>query len=705
MTNFNSNVCKIIAILVFTLCTNLKVSAQCSWTDAGISNFSYANYTSIAIDGSGTPYVVYQDISNKATVMKYNGSNWVTVGTAGFSAGEARSTSIAIDGSGTPYVVYMDGGNGSKATVMKFNGTSWVTVGTAGFSAGTAIYTSIAIDGSGTPYAVYRDGGNGSKATVMKYNGSSWVTVGAAGFSANVVDYTTIAIDGSGTPHVVCRDWANTNKATVLKFDGSSWVTVGTAGFSAGNANYTSIAIDGSGIPYVVYQDGGNANKATVMKYNGSSWAPVVAAGFSAGIADYTSIAIDGSGTPYVVYKDGANGTKATVKKFNGNSWETVGVVGFSLGTANYTSIAIDAAGTVYTIYTSNTSRASAKTWGKTATTATTQTITINAPFKGLFINNCNIIARVKPAGASPISGSTTAKVWIETTQPAQFVKRHYEITPATDATTATGSVTIYFTQAEFNDFNAVNAVKLPTGTADASGKANLLIEKFPGTSSDGTGLPNTYTGTPVTINPADANIVWNATRSRWEVSFDVTGFSGFFVKTISGTLPLHWLNVSGALNNNKQAVINFKVNETNVANYVVEKTTDNSNWTTVGTLVSKGNGVNNYQFTDAAPTQGITYYRIKQADVDGRFTYSSIIKLSNYQISSLNIYPNPVKDQVTISGAKVGSKLLLTDISGKLLQQITVTQTSFIVDMSKYNSGVYVLKTDNGITQKIIKE
>jgi hypothetical protein len=323
------------------------------------------------------------------------------------------------------------------------------------------------------------------------------------------------------------------------------------------------------------------------------------------------------------------------------------------------------------------------------------------------FSNNCtnNLITKLSPNGASPVSGSTDAKVWIESTQPAQFVKRHYEITPATNASTATGNVTLYFTQAEFDDFNAVNTVKLPTGSADASGIANLLIEKFPGVSSDGTGLPNTYTGSIATINPADANIVWNATQSRWEVSFDVTGFSGFFVKTVSGTLPLHWLNVSGTLNSNKQAVVNFKVNETNIANYAIEKKTDNTNWTTVGTVVSKGNGVNNYQFTDAATIQGITYYRIKQVGINGAFTYSSIIKLSNSQMNSLNIYPNPVKDVVTISGAKVGSKLLLTDISGKLLQQITVTQASFIVDMSKYNSGVYILKSEEGVTQKIIKE
>ena len=59
----------------------------------------------------------------------------------------------------------------------------------------------------------------------------------------------------------------------------------------------------------------------------------------------------------------------------------------------------------------------------------------------------------------------------------------------------------------------------------------------------------------------------------------------------------------------------------------------------------------------------------------------------------------------VSITGATIGSTAILTDLTGKSLQQIKIKQSAFTIDMSKYNSGVYVLKTDNGITQKIIKQ
>jgi len=341
-------------LVLFAGVAGCKVTYAQTWNAVGGAGFSAAEaYSSIAIDASGIPYVVYQDNSNgqKATVMKYNGSTWVTVGSPGFSAGEAISTAIAIDGSGMPYVAYEDAGNSYKATVMKYNGSSWVTVGSAGFSAGQADFTSIAIDRSGTPYVVYQDGSTGSdKATVMKYNGSIWAAVGSAGFSAGAAASTSIAIDSSGSPYVVYEDVGNSSKATVMKYNGSSWVTLGSAGFSAGVAYITSIAIWGS-TPYVVYEDGHNSNKATVMKYNGSAWAALGSPGFSAGAAVSVSIATDGSGTPYVAYEDAGNSYKTTVMKYNGSSWAGIGSAGFSAGPVQYVSIAIGEDGAPYVAY------------------------------------------------------------------------------------------------------------------------------------------------------------------------------------------------------------------------------------------------------------------------------------------------------------------------------------------------------------------
>ena len=81
----------------------------------------------------------------------------------GFSAGTVDYTSIAVNTSNTPYVVYKDVANSNKASVKRFDGTSWVTVGAIGFSSGTADYSDIVIGSNNIPYVIYRDGAQQEK--------------------------------------------------------------------------------------------------------------------------------------------------------------------------------------------------------------------------------------------------------------------------------------------------------------------------------------------------------------------------------------------------------------------------------------------------------------------------------------------------------------------------------------------------------------
>ena len=343
-------------MLTLLAALSLQAAAQ-SWDSVGVCGFTSneAQYTSIALDAAGRPYVAYVDADNnsRATVMKFNAGAWDTVGHPGLSGNSVNWTSMAIAPSGQPFIAYSDESNGSKASVMKFDGINWVQEGIPGFSAGSVEWVSMAIDKSGTPYVVYEDFGNDNHATVMKYDGTSWVNVGNAGFSTYGCSYTSIAIDTGGVPYVAYQGGAAA-QAVVMKFNGSHWVTVGGSGFSAGAASYTSIAIDSADTPYVVYQDWQNYYRVTVMKYNGSSWVNVGSPGFSPGNADWTSIAIWGT-TPYVVYQDyssdDAFSYKATTMVYNGSSWDALGGAGFSAANVQYTTIAIDAGGVPYVAY------------------------------------------------------------------------------------------------------------------------------------------------------------------------------------------------------------------------------------------------------------------------------------------------------------------------------------------------------------------
>jgi hypothetical protein len=97
-----------------------------SWTYAGSQGISsgQATRTSIKANAQGVPYIAFVDggNGNKATVMYYTGSGslgWSAVGSGTVSSGQADFTSLALDSSDTPYVAFQDGGAGVTVMVFK----------------------------------------------------------------------------------------------------------------------------------------------------------------------------------------------------------------------------------------------------------------------------------------------------------------------------------------------------------------------------------------------------------------------------------------------------------------------------------------------------------------------------------------------------------------------------------------------------------
>ena len=131
-----------------------------------------------------------------------------------------------------------------------------------------------------------------------------------------------------------------------------------------------------------------------------------------------------------------------------------------------------------------------------------------------------NLIASVDAIGTNPFFGNFKSVSIIEDSQSNSHVKRYYYIVPDNNPATASGKVTLYFTQQEFNDFNAVSTTAdLPSNITDNTGKANIRVYRE-------------FQGFSEIINPNDSDIVWNSIESRWEISFNTIGFGSFAVIT-----------------------------------------------------------------------------------------------------------------------------------------------------------------------------
>ncbi|GAA4430597.1 hypothetical protein GCM10023091_00050 [Ravibacter arvi] len=312
--------------------------------------------------------------------------------------------------------------------------------------------------------------------------------------------------------------------------------------------------------------------------------------------------------------------------------------------------------------------------------------------------SQCQLLLSLSVEGAS--MGNTLAKVWIDDTQNAAYVKRHYEITPATNTTTSTAKVTLYFTQSDFDDFNLTNQLKLPVGENDAAGKANLLIEKRPG-SSTGDGTPTSYSGTPINIDPADEDIVWNSELDRWEVSFNITGFSGFFVKTTPSPLPVTLVDFSAEKQENTVVLRWQTTVESNSDHFEIQRSSDAQKWTGIGKVQAKGESqeLTVYTFNDgqpflAEPSRSVLYYRLKIADKDASSAYSRIASVRMENTATIIIYPNPAIDEITFSGSvHVNGYRILNPDGHTILEKRNIDVISGKIALPFLQAGLYHLE------------
>jgi hypothetical protein len=324
------------------------------------------------------------------------------------------------------------------------------------------------------------------------------------------------------------------------------------------------------------------------------------------------------------------------------------------------------------------------------------------------FDSHCRLVAYLLPNGPSPVTGYVSAKVWVASSQPVNYVKRHYQITPGTNMNQATARVTLYFTQQEFTDFNNENQIKLPTNAADVENyKANLRIEKRSGISIGGTGKPDSYIGDILTFKPSEANgkIEWNADTQYWEVTFDVTGFSGFFVKTSESPLPLNLISFTGTKEAGSNLLQWSTANEIDTDKFEIQRSVDARTFVTITTVGAMRSGNFKYSYNDHTSNGGTNYYRLKMSDLDGTFTYSKIISITGNG-NLAGIYPNPAGASVTIqaSNALLETTAHLYDITGRKIQSIEIISKSQQIDTKALASGLYILKFADGTTEKFIK-
>jgi hypothetical protein len=336
----------------------------------------------------------------------------------------------------------------------------------------------------------------------------------------------------------------------------------------------------------------------------------------------------------------------------------------------------------------------------------------------------CSPIAAVTPSGSSPVSGSIQSCVTVDASVPTYngipYLSRYYNIEPVVNASTSTATVTLYYTQADFDAYNTARGSfpALPTGPSDATGISNLTISQFHGTGT----TPDTYVGGSGTITPT--SVVWNSTASRWEVTFNITGFSGFFVSGSSIIpLPLTLTDFTGRAMTAGNLLSWTTAMEENTAYFAVQRVAADgsaaggSGFQTLAKVPAAGNSNLTLQYSYMDTLTGAAHpaysYRLQMTDLDGKYTYSNIVTLQPL-VSALavRISPNPFvrPESLVVSTPAAGSAVLaVTDVNGRKLAEkaLVLQQGDNSLDpslISNLHPGLYFIHVSMGTQQQTIR-
>lgn len=273
------------------------------------------------------------------------------------------------------------------------------------------------------------------------------------------------------------------------------------------------------------------------------------------------------------------------------------------------------------------------------------------------------------------------------------------------------------FTIGDNYNINFWQSVVLQSSAIDPTGSWAVYV--------DNTLIAVSATSTTPNSNYADINLVWesrsilftatstshtikflpmddDANTAAWAAGGGLRmGIDDINIECVIA-LPVELLSFTATQNNNTVQLGWSTTNEINNDYFEIERSIDGFNFEGIGEISGAGNSnqLLSYLYQDTNPYNGVSYYRLKQTDFDGKSSYSDIVAI---QIRDNEINLTNTANQIIVNGVFKNVEIELYNSFG----QLVVTHQSsnnIIINKSNYASGVYLVKVNFTNESKIWK-
>jgi autotransporter-associated beta strand protein len=243
------------------------------------------------------------------------------------------------------------------------------------------------------------------------------------------------------------------------------------------------------------------------------------------------------------------------------------------------------------------------------------------------------------------------------------------------------------------------------TASANAGSGVDLSFSWDPASHTSGTLVA------PKLYHYESSNWVQKSTlgNTTFDVSagtLSLTGYTGdfspFSIMDNASTLPVTWLSFTGRSVANGVELNWSTATEQHNAHFDVERSADAMVFHKIGRVNAAINPRirNDYRYMDQTPLAGRSFYRLKQVDLDGKFSYSSIIQINGVVLQGFKAWVLPGTHQLNLQvpqTVRSASTLQVYDASGRLVASKQVLAGLNQIDLNKESGGVYYVRVQQG--------